>query len=172
MVMLNLYDLGYELHGSVSVVSRYLSTTWLWDRVRVQGGAYGAFCSFDSFTGVFSCVSYRDPNLLESLEIYDSCADFLRAVDLSEQELKKAIIGTIGDMDAYQLPDAKGYTSMVRYLAGITDQYRQSIRDQVLGTRAVDFARLAGILDQFADQGRVVVMGAPEALEVVGTERV
>lgn len=167
----NLYDLGYELHGSVSVVTRYLSTTWLWDRIRVRGGAYGAFCFFDSFTGVFSCVSYRDPNLLESLEVYDSCADFLRAAELGEQELRKAIIGTIGDMDAYQLPDAKGYTSMVRYLAGITEEYRQSIRDQVLETRAVDFVGLAKFLDHFADQGRVVVMGAPEALEGLGTER-
>ncbi len=164
----NLYELGYELHGSASVISRYLSTTYLWDRVRVQGGAYGAFCSFDSFTGVFACVSYRDPNVLETLQIYDQSVQFLREVDLSGDELQKAIIGAIGDMDAYQLPDAKGYTSMVRYLTGTTDKFRQTMRDEVLGTTAADFVQLAEVLEQFEEQGKVVVMGSKEAIEGVG----
>ena len=160
----NLFDHGYKLHGSVSVIARTLSTTWLWDRVRVQGGAYGAFCLFDLFTGVLSCVSYRDPNLAGTLNVYDGASEFLKQAQLSGDELTKAVIGTLGDMDSYQLPDAKGYTSMVRYLSGITDEFRQQLRDEVLGTTTGDFLKFAQILDQFAANGQVVAMGSGDSL--------
>lgn len=137
----NIYSSGYALHGSSYVISKHISNTWLWDRVRVSGGAYGGFCDFDSHSGktacfsliresfrhvdmlsfrpdllilscagVFSFLSYRDPNLLKTLDIYDGTGDFLRGLDVDEDTLTKAIIGTIGDVDSYQLPDAKGYT--------------------------------------------------------------
>ena len=160
-----LFDHGYQVHGSASVIARYLSTTWLWDRIRVQGGAYGAFCMFDPFTGVLSCVSYRDPNLDRSLETYDGTGDFLRKVDLSADELEKAIIGAIGDMDAHQLPDAKGFTSMTRYLTDVTDEYRQTRRDEVLSTQAAEFRRFADYVDHLGPQGQVVVMGGSKGLK-------
>jgi presequence protease len=107
----NLYALGYEPHGSVHVIRRYLGTTWLWDKIRVQGGAYGGFSTFDSLSGTFAYLSYRDPNLLASLDNYDATPTFLRSLDLSESELTKTIIGTSGMLDPYLLPDAKGWTS-------------------------------------------------------------
>ncbi|MEW6754212.1 MAG: insulinase family protein [Candidatus Latescibacterota bacterium] len=161
----NLYQLGYTLSGSTCVVTRYLGNTFLWDRVRVQGGAYGAFCSFDPFSGVLGYTSYRDPNLLDTLAVYDQSARFLRELALGEDELAKAIIGTIGDMDPYRLPDAKGFTSMVRYLTQSTDEFRQLFRDQVLGTRPEDFRALADVLAQVAEEGRVAVLGGQEAVE-------
>uniref|UniRef100_A0A2P2KDS5 Uncharacterized protein MANES_10G066200 n=1 Tax=Rhizophora mucronata TaxID=61149 RepID=A0A2P2KDS5_RHIMU len=106
----NLYDTGYQLSGSSYVISKHISNTWLWDRVRVCGGAYGGFCDFDTHSGVFSFLSYRDPNLLKTLDVYDATTDFLRGVEMDDDTLTKAIIGTIGDVDAYQLPDAKGYS--------------------------------------------------------------
>jgi len=160
----NLFALGYELDGSAAVITRYLATTWLWDRVRVQGGAYGAFCSLDPFTGVFAYASYRDPNLLETLQVYDQSGAFLRDFPISSDELTKAIIGTIGDLDAYQLPDAKGYASLVRYLTGIDDAYRQQMRDQVLATKAEHFADFAAVLDQVGAAGRVAVLGSADAI--------
>ena len=90
---------------------------------------------------MFAYASYRDPNLLETLQVYDQSGAFLRDYPISSDELTKAIIGTIGDFDAYQLPDAKGYASLVRYLTGIDDDYRQQMRDQVLGTKAEYFCR-------------------------------
>jgi len=167
----NLYDTGYELHGSVGVVTRFLRNTWLWDRVRVQGGAYGAFCSFDHFTGAFTFVSYRDPSVLETLAAYEASGGFLRELDLSEEELTKAIIGTIGDLDAYQLPDAKGYVSMIRELTGITDAFRQEMRDAVLGTKANDFRAFAASLDELRGKTNTVVLGSREALEAATVER-
>jgi Zn-dependent M16 (insulinase) family peptidase len=160
----NLYEQGYELHGSMSVISNYLRTGYLWERIRVQGGAYGAYFSFDRHSGLLTYLSYRDPNLLGTLETYDGLAQFLRDLELSEDELVKSIIGAIGGIDAYQLPDAKGYTSMVRYLIGESDEDRQRLRDQVLGTTAKDFAALAEVLERVNENGRVVVLGSQEAI--------
>ncbi len=167
----NLYDLGYELHGSATVISRYLGASWLWDRIRVQGGAYGAFCAFDSMSGVLSYASYRDPNILDTLENYDGSGSFLRALDVNGDELSKAIIGTIGDLDSYQLPDAKGYTSMMRCLTGVDDAYRQRIRDEVLATSADDFHAFADVLDRVAEQGVIAVLGSEEAIDVANAKR-
>jgi len=167
----NLYDLGYTYHGSVAVITRFLRNTWLWDRIRVQGGAYGAFCSFDQFSGLFTSVSYRDPNLLETLANYDAAGQFLRQVDLNQDELTKAIIGTIGDIDSYMLPDAKGYTSMVRRLVGIDDTYRQQIRDQILGTTAEDFRAFAVYLDKLAQTGSVVALASAETIAAANQQQ-
>ncbi len=161
----NLYELGYELHGSVGVISRYLGTTWLWDRVRVQGGAYGAFCYFDHFSGVLSFLSYRDPNLLDTLGTFDRSSRFLAELELSDDELTKAIIGAVGDLDAHQLPDARGYTSLLRYLTGIGDEFRQQMRDEILATTAADFKKFAAVLRDMGGQSQVVAMGGHEALE-------
>ncbi len=160
----NLYEFGYRYHGSIAVISNYVRSTWLWERVRVQGGAYGGFSSFNRHTGVFTFLSYRDPNLLPTLENYDRTADFLRRLELSESELTKSIIGAIGAMDAYQLPDAKGYTSLLRYLIGYTDEARQKARDEILSTTARHFKEFAEILDAVREQGQVVVLGAEDAI--------
>ena len=86
---------------------------------------------------MFSFLSYRDPNLLKTLDIYDGTGDFLRGLDVDQETLTKAIIGTIGDVDSYQLPDAKGYSSLMRHLLGVTDEERQRKREEILTTRFV-----------------------------------
>lgn len=160
----SLYALGYQFHGSLFPVLNYLRTTWLWERVRVHGGAYGAFCTFDHRSGALSFLSYRDPNVKNTLDSYDESGRFLHDLNLSDDELLKSIIGAIGTLDAYQLPDAKGYTSMARYLVGDTDAMRQQMRDEVLSTTQADFKRFAEVLDGVKDNGVVVVLGSPEAI--------
>lgn len=167
----NLYSLGYEPDGSVNVIRNYLGTTWLWDKIRVQGGAYGGFSTFDMTSGNFAFLSYRDPNILPTLENYDNTVKFLRNLELSESELTKTIIGSIGELDAYLLPDAKGWTSMVRHLTHFTDDIRQQIRDEVLGASVTDFKRFAEILAQVAEKGEVVVLGSADAIEKANNER-
>jgi Zn-dependent M16 (insulinase) family peptidase len=167
----NLYGLGYRLHGSAMVITKYLRTTWLWERVRVQGGAYGALCLFNHRSGVLNYVSYRDPNLLDTLDNYDRASQFLRQLELSDDELTKGIIGAIGNMDAYQLPDAKGYTSMQRYLAGDSDEDRQRWRDEILSTTRADFKAFADVLEQVKDKGLVVVLGFQAAIEAANAAR-
>jgi len=83
----NLGRLGHQVTGATGVIRRYLSDTWMWDKVRVQGGAYGGFTSLNPDSGMLAMLSYRDPNLLGTLEIYDKSAAFLRHLDLSQSEL-------------------------------------------------------------------------------------
>jgi Zn-dependent M16 (insulinase) family peptidase len=160
----NLYQLGYQYDGSMAVILNHLRSTWLYEQVRLQGGAYGAFSVFDHRSGVLTYLSYRDPNLVKTLEVYDRAGQFLLNLDLNADDLTKDIIGAIGEMDAYQLPDAKGYTSMQRYLAGDDDEKRQQRRDQILSTRAADFHALGDVLDQAAHEAQVVVLGSESAV--------
>eukprot|EP00878_Enallax_costatus_P000486 GHUV01000578.1.p1 GENE.GHUV01000578.1~~GHUV01000578.1.p1 ORF type:complete len:1096 (+),score=414.34 GHUV01000578.1:291-3290(+) len=169
----NLYaDAGYKLSGAAYVIEKHLGTSWLWDKVRVVGGAYGGFCSFDSHSGMFTYLSYRDPNLLDTLEAYDGTVDFLRSLELDNDALTKAIIGTMGDLDAYQLPDAKGYSALSRYLLGVSDEERQQRRDQVLGTTVKDFKEFADVLECVrGDAARVVAVTSADKAQQVLQER-
>lgn len=160
----NLFTSGYVSDGSMAVIGNYLRTGYLLQKIRIQGGAYGAFNTYSNATGVFTYLSYRDPNLMATLGHYDATAGFLRGLELHEDELTRSIIGAIGAIDAYQLPDAKGYTSLVRYLTGETDEWLQQYRDQVLSTTAADFHQLADILEAANARGDVVVLGSQEAL--------
>ncbi|XP_022927677.1 presequence protease 1, chloroplastic/mitochondrial-like [Cucurbita moschata] len=167
----NIYETGYELNGSAYVIRKFISNTWLWDRVRVSGGAYGGFCDFDTHSGVFSFLSYRDPNLLKTLDVYDGTVDFLRELELNGDTLAKTIIGTIGDVDSYQLPDAKGYSSLLRYLLGITEEERQRRREEILSTSLKDFKNFADALEAVRNKGVVVSVASPEDVKVAHDER-
>ena len=89
----------------------------------------------------------------------------LDSARLSERELTKAIIAAIGDLDAYQLPDAKGYTSMMRHLTNRTDELRQKIRDEVLSTNGEDFIAFGEVLERVRGSNAIAVLGSPSALE-------
>ncbi|KAB5561241.1 hypothetical protein DKX38_006198 [Salix brachista] len=167
----NIYDTGYKLHGSAYVISKYISNTWLWDRVRVSGGAYGGFCDFDTHSGVFSFLSYRDPNLLKTLDVYDGSGAFLRELEMDNDTLTKAIIGTIGDVDSYQLADAKGYSSLLRYLLGITEEERQKRREEILSTSLKDFKEFGEVIEAVKDKGVSVVVASPEDVDAANKER-
>mmetsp|Transcript_18406 Transcript_18406/g.46329 ORF Transcript_18406/g.46329 Transcript_18406/m.46329 type:complete len:1103 (+) Transcript_18406:46-3354(+) len=161
----NLYkEADYKLHGSAVVTSRLLGTTWLWDKVRVVGGAYGGFCNFDVRSGDFKYLSYRDPNLQQTLDAYDGTAEFLRSMEFNDDMLAKSIIGTMGDVDQHQLPDAKGYTALQRHLLGETDEMRQEMRDQILGTTADDMRSFADALEA-VKSGSVCVVGGEDAIQ-------
>lgn len=161
----NLYTLGYQHHGSVHVALNYLNLSYMWNKVRVQGGAYGAGLSFNMHSGMATYYSYRDPNLTETLKVYDAAGDYLRGVQMSADELTKNIIGTIGSVDQYQLPDAKGYSSMLRYLINYSDEERQQVRDEILSTTVKDIQALGDVLDLIARDGVVAIIGAQPALE-------
>lgn len=164
----NLHDFGYEYNGSAKVVSGYVHMAYLWEKVRVQGGAYGGFCVFDENSGILSYLSYRDPNLDATLENYAKAPDFLKGLDsaaLTEGELTKAIIAAIRDVDAYQLPDAKGYTSMLRHLTGKTDAMLQKTREEILSTNGEDFIAFGEALGKASHTEAITVIGSQPALE-------
>lgn len=166
----NLAALGFNLTAASSVVLKFLNTTYLWDKVRVQGGAYGGSSRFDLTSGNFSFLSYRDPNLLKTLDVYDGAAKALNAA-IGENDLTRSIIGVIGDVDGYEFPDAKGYSSMWRYLTGTTDAIRQQRRDEILGTTPADFTALAAAIEAVSKHGHVVVLGGEAAIKAANDAR-
>lgn len=166
----NLKALGFEPTGGTAVAIKHLNTTYLWDKVRVQGGAYGGSSGLDPFAGTFAFTSYRDPNLVDTLDVYDKASAFLRD-GVGEQDLVRSVIGVIGSVDTYRLPDAKGFTSLVWELSGDSEDARQKRRDEILGASNRDFKALAEALDQVARQGQVVVLGSETAIKAANDER-
>eukprot|EP00934_Nitzschia_sp_Nitz4_P007392 Nitzschia sp. Nitz4//scaffold3_size479765//55688//59203//NITZ4_000022-RA/size479765-processed-gene-0.48-mRNA-1//1//CDS//3329550524//7382//frame0 len=137
------YEEGEDVSGAAQVVARFLSNGYLWDNVRVMGGAYGGFCSFSPHSGFMSFLSYRDPNLSKTLDVYDAAADSLIAAAGHFKEdpvgLAQMIIGAIGDMDGSLSPDQKGSVAMQRWLVNETAEERQKYRNQILDTKPEDF---------------------------------
>ena len=158
----NLYDLGYTYHGSASVILRYMRMGYLWERVRVRGGAYGAFCMLDRMGGTLVCASYRDPNVDETLTAYDQMADYLRSFRPDKEQLTSAIVGAIGDLDSYLLPDARGAQGLARHLAKDDEDARQQMRDEILGTTARHFRDFADVLAEAAGHGVTCVLGGAQ----------
>ncbi|MBQ1331056.1 MAG: insulinase family protein [Desulfovibrio sp.] len=161
----NLYELGYAYSGTSHVIMRHLRMGYLWDAVRVKGGAYGASCSLSRATGNFCCTSYRDPNVLETLKAYDGIAGYLASCDLSRDELDRAIVGAVGDLDLYLLPDARGARALSDYVGGFTAEDRQRLREEILGTTLADFRRFADVMQEAARKGIVSVIGGAKATE-------
>jgi hypothetical protein len=157
-----LTDLGYTVHGSQAVILNHMNFDYLWNKIRVQGGAYGGGSFFNPFSGVFTFFSYRDPNLVNTLKVYDAAGEYLRGVDLSADELEKAIIGAIGNVDTYLLPDAKGFQATTRYLIGYTDAERQCVRDEMFATSLAHFRTMGDALAQVGAAGRVAVVTSPD----------
>jgi len=156
-----LYHVGEEVSGSTAVVSKFLGTGYMWDNVRVIGGAYGGFCQFQPRDGIFSFLSYRDPNLAGTIDVYDKASDALlkSAVDLENDpdSLATAIIGTIGDMDGALSPDQKGSLQFKRWLTRESPEQRQKYRDEVLNTKPSDFKEFAERLKALKDPSCAVV---------------
>ncbi|MCL2824446.1 MAG: insulinase family protein [Polyangiaceae bacterium] len=163
----NIRDVGYAYHGSSMVITKWLKTSWLWDRVRVQGGAYGAYCGTERLTGLFNFGSYRDPNLEQTLRVYDETSDYLANVSLSSEEIDKGILGVIGNLDTYRLPDAKGSVAFMRRLAGITEETRARIRAEVFDTTLENFREFGRCLALIKDKSTVVVLGGRDSLQKV-----
>ena len=142
-----MYTEGERIPGSAAVVSRFLRTGYFWDRVRVMGGAYGGFCTFSSFSGLLTFLSYRDPNLDKTLDVYDLAADDLMAaaetLENDPDALTTAIIGAVGDLDGALSPDQKGYKAFTNWIMNQSPTYRQQFRDEILNTKASDFKDFA-----------------------------
>lgn len=166
-----LYEPGERVPGSSSVVARALRTGYLWDNVRVIGGAYGGFARFSALTGSFTYLSYRDPNLLGTIENYDGAGAFLKATELTDEALTQAIIGAVGDLDGPLSPDQKGWEAMRRYLVQETAEQRATWRKEILETTKDDFVAFGERLEKrMTEKSCVAVFGSKQAIEDANTE--
>jgi presequence protease len=161
----NLYDMGFKYSGQFEALKGLLRTGYLWDKVRVHGGAYGSSNSFDFLTGDYGLVSYRDPNLSETLNVYDEIADFLGQLEMPAEELKKIIIGCVGKMDPPMTPDRKGSASMIDYLTGRTHEMKLQFRRELLATEPIDLKNYADLFQKISDEGKVCVLGNESKLK-------
>ncbi len=166
----NVSEHGFNYTGASQVVNKLIRTGYLWEKVRVQGGAYGAFCIMDRLAGALAFVSYRDPNVEATVKAFDATAEYLETVTINSDELEKSIIGAIGEIDSYQLPDAKGYTALVRHLTNQDDAYLQTTRDEVLATTEKDFRDFAQAVRINAEHGDICVLGDQVAMENSGLD--
>ena len=170
----DLYQHGYEQDGSISVIGKHIAREYIWQNVRVMGGAYGGTFSFSPGTGLVTFYSWRDPNIANTQKVFTETGNYLKSLQMTDDDVEKAIIGAIGDMDGYDLPDAKGRKAFMRHMMGYTDQMRQEFRDQVLDTTLEDFHKLGDYLAKIGEDKRVAVVGSPEAtqagLEEMGVE--
>jgi len=158
------YNKGFKYNGTMRVAAKILNTDYLWNKLRVTGGAYGGFASV-SILGTLLFSSYRDPNLLETLNVYDQSSDFFRNLKLSERELKRYIIGTMGDYDGPISVSNKGKISNLYYFQEIEQEDLQKIRNEILDTKLTDLNNFADIIDSVATENIYCVIGSEEKLE-------
>lgn len=160
----NFRRLGYDYHGSLKVLETILRYDYLWTRVRVQGGAYGGFAQFDR-SGNMVLGSYRDPNLKETLTVYDETAQYLRDFKVNNREMTKYIIGTMSQIDAPLTPQQKGERADSFYIRKILQADVQKERDEILATRQQDIRHLAALLDAAMRQDYLCVLGNEQKIK-------
>ena len=141
-----------------------LSYEYLWTNIRVKGGAYGCMSSFRR-NGDGFLVSYRDPNLVKTLEVFRKTGEFIRSFDADEREMTKYIIGTISEMDVPMTPSGKGNLSLNAWFSKVTEEDMAKERQEILEAQPEDIRKLAGIVDAMMEQNRICVVGSEEKLE-------
>jgi Zn-dependent M16 (insulinase) family peptidase len=149
---------GFNYTGSIRILKTILNFDYLWNNVRVKGGAYGAFCGF-SYDGNGYFASYRDPNLAETSRIYDQVGDYVAKFDVDERDMMKYIIGTISGIDTPLNPAAKGGRSLSSYLSGLTTEDYQKERDEILSTTKEDIRALADLVASVTKENNICVIG-------------
>ena len=160
----NFADHGYHYTGALRILKLILSYDYLWINVRVKGGAYGCMSGFFR-SGETYFVSYRDPNLLKTLEIYDGIPKYLREFQADERDMTKYIIGTFSSMDTPLYPEGKGARSMNAYLQNLTEEMLQKDRDEVRNATAEDIRALADMIQSVLQDPSVCVIGNEDAIQ-------
>lgn len=149
---------GYEYTGALRLLRIILSYDYLWINVRVKGGAYGCMNTFLR-SGESYFVSYRDPNLSDTLDVYDRIPEYIKSFSPDERDMTKYIIGTFSALDTPMNPEAKGSRSMSAYLEGISYEQIQKERNEILNAQPEDIRRLADLVESVLKKDSICVIG-------------
>lgn len=160
----NFRDAGCAYTGALKILQVILSYDYLWLNIRVKGGAYGCMSGFGR-SGEGYLVSYRDPNLKETNDIYEGVPAYLEAFDPDDRDMTKYVIGTISNLDAPLTPSVKGSRGLSAYLSGVTEEMMQTERDQILGATKEDIRALAAQVRAVLKTGSFCVVGNEEKIE-------
>ncbi|MDF2801868.1 MAG: Peptidase associated domain protein [Anaerocolumna sp.] len=161
----NFFKAGFKYTGALDVLKIIMSYDYLWNNIRVKGGAYGCMCGFSYISGNGYFTSYRDPNLKETNQIYEKAADYVRNFTVDERDMTKYIIGTISGIDTPRTPKTKGNVSMGAYMSGTTFEDIQKQRDEILNATPEDIRKLADIVAAIMAGGNICVIGNENKIE-------
>ena len=159
----NFRDHGFTYRGSLKILKLIMSYEYLWINIRVKGGAYGCMSSFLR-TGESYFVSYRDPNLGKTIDIYEHIPDYLRSFTADERDMTKYVIGTFGSLDTPMNPEAKGSRSMSAYLQELPFEQIQRERDEILHATPEDIRNLADLIASVLEDDSLCVIGNENAI--------
>ena len=157
--------LGTKEHGYETVLSHFLRTGYLWEKVRMEGGAYGALATPNGTEGVFTFSSYRDPNIVETLKAFRESLEHVRSGKIDGEEIERAIIGTVGREERPLDPGDRGFISLQRELIGITDELRQKRREVVLRVNRGSIVSAADQLLDACDKGFSAILSNKNAID-------
>ena len=160
----NFIDGGAEYTGALQILKVILSYDYLWQNIRVKGGAYGCMSSFNRI-GEGYLISYRDPNLKKTMEIYEGVVDYLKNFNVSDRDMNKFIIGTISNIDRPMNPAAKGSRSMNLYMNRVSEEMIRKERAQILDADQADIRALAEVLEAMLKENSLCVIGSEEKIE-------
>lgn len=155
---------GFAYTGALRVMETILRYEYLWKKVRVLGGAYGAFTQFLRDGTAILC-SYRDPNLAQTIRAYEELPAYLENLTLSDREMTKYVIGTMAADEIQLTPSMKGERAMVHYLSGNTRESRMKIRDEIINCQVEDIRRLAPLVDSVMKDPYICVMGSEDKIQ-------
>ena len=155
---------GYEFNGAMPLLETIMRYDYLWLKIRVQGGAYGAFANIGR-SGTVLFASYRDPNLADTLKVFDGIADYLRNFEVSDREITKYIIGTMSGIDAPKTPKNIGQAARACYFQGVTLADRQRTRDEILSATLKDVRNTAEVIDECMKQNIFCAIGNENTLK-------
>lgn len=155
---------GFAYTGALRVMETILRYEYLWKKIRVLGGAYGAFTQFLRDGTAILC-SYRDPNLSETIKAYEELPAYLENLTLSDREMTKYVIGTMAADEIQLTPSMKGERAMVHYLSGNTRESRMKIRDEIINCQVEDIRKLAPLVDSVMKDPYICVMGSEDKIQ-------
>ena len=160
----NFIDGGAKYSGALQILKVILGYDYLWQNIRVKGGAYGCMSNFNRI-GEAYLISYRDPNLKRTMEVYEGVVDYLKNFNVSDRDMNKFIIGTMSNLDRPMNPAAKGARSMNLYMNHVSEEMIRTERGQILDARQEDIRNLAGVLQAMLDQHLICVIGSEDKIE-------
>ena len=155
---------GLPYTGALKVLRVIMGYDYLWNNVRVKGGAYGCMSAFRR-NGSSYFVSYRDPNLGKTNETYEKVVEYLKNFEADEREMTQFIIGTLSGEDTPLTPSAKGKRSFAAYMSNIDEALLQKERDELLSTTKEDIRSLSEYMKTFLEQDCICVIGNTNAIE-------
>lgn len=160
----NFIERGFRFNGTMNVLSTILRYEYFWTKIRVQGGAYGAFVNFFRTGDMFFC-SYRDPNLQKTLKVFDGTGEFIRTLDLSSREMDKYVIGTLSNLDTPLTPRMRGDVAIQMYLRNVHYEDRQKAREQILDVTLEQIHQLADLIDACMNENIFCVFGNEDKIQ-------